>query len=97
MTEGPNYDPDLLRAYAEIAERRARRISELVSELEARHRPEVSEERDLRRRLDALEKENAQLREQLTAARGSLSRLNALLLVRAGRRIHRVVRRVTRR
>lgn len=80
MTSPPSSE-DLLAAYAEIAERRARRITELVNERE-----------ELRRRLSegggarsavALEKRVAALERDLRRTRAQRDRILGLLPVRA--------------
>lgn len=94
MTQEAPVDTDLLAAYAEIAGRRARRITELTLELEALRARKDDGRRPLERRIEELTRENQQLRRDLRSARRTLSRIRALPPVRVAVRVRRAARRL---
>lgn len=91
MSTDHERDDELLRAYAEVAERRSRRITELVVELEDLRRERGGARRSLERQVARLEVENARLREDLRAG-AAPDRGRRPLPLRAARRLRRTLR-----
>ena len=82
----------LLEAYAEVADHRARRISELVAESEELRRRLAARDDDAAQQLTRLEAENARLRREARGMRARLDRMSRFPPYRVARALRRTLR-----